>query len=244
MTELAAESTWGAGDEESTHREVGRMLLRYLCFVCGLLINSFGLAFITKAALGTSPVSSIPYVLDLAFVPTFGETTFAINTLYIIAQAVMLRRDFRPIQYLQIVANLLFSVFIDVSMGILGWLNPTTLPACVVSLAIGCCILAFGISVEVAPNVIVVPGEGMVRAIATKVRRPFGTCKLCFDATLVAIACGMSFVFFGHLNGLGAGTVISALIVGPICNLIAAHVPLIDMIRSLVPEHETEAAAA
>ena len=130
-------------------------------------------------------------------------------------------------------ANLIFSAFIDVSMGLLSWLAPVGLPAQLASLALGCCILAFGLSIEVAPNVIVVPGEGIVRAIARKLGRPFGTCKLCFDATLVLIACGLSLLFFGYLNGLGVGTIVAAVIVGPIVNVINAHLPLIGAIRQL-----------
>lgn len=239
MSELVVENKWSGVNGGDTRRGTG-LVLRYLCFVAGLLINSFGIAFITKAALGTSPVSSIPYVLDLEFTPTFGETTFIVNMIYIIAQVVLLRRDFEPIQFLQILANLAFSAFIDVSMELLSWLAPTTLPAELASLALGCCILAFGLSVEVAPNVIVVPGEGIVRAIAGKLNKPFGTCKLCFDTALVVIACCLSMLFFGFLNGLGVGTIVSALIVGPIVNLINAHVPLIDAIRGLVPASETE----
>ena len=85
---------------------------------------------------------------------------------------------------------------------------------------------------------ILVPGEGIVRAISSTLDRPFGTCKLCFDASLVAIACALSFAFFGGLNGLGVGTIVSALIVGPIVNLINARVPLVSAIRELVPEEE------
>lgn len=40
---------------------------RFLWFVFGVVLNSFGIAFITKAALGTSPISSLPYVLSFAF---------------------------------------------------------------------------------------------------------------------------------------------------------------------------------
>ena len=38
---------------------------RYGFFVLGVAINSFGVAFITKSALGTSQISSVPYVLSL-----------------------------------------------------------------------------------------------------------------------------------------------------------------------------------
>ena len=42
-------------------------LKRYIIFFIGLYINSLGVALITKASLGTSPISSIPYVLSLNF---------------------------------------------------------------------------------------------------------------------------------------------------------------------------------
>ena len=38
------------------------LILRYVFFFLGLAVNSFGIAFITKSALGTSPISSVPYV--------------------------------------------------------------------------------------------------------------------------------------------------------------------------------------
>lgn len=210
-----------------------RLARRYLWFILGVAINSFGVAFITKAALGTSPISSIPYVLDLAFAPTFGEFTFILNTVYVVLQIVLLRRDFKPVQLLQLVVNLVFSALIDVSMSLLFWLDPTTLPLQIASLLGGCAILGFGIAMEVAPNVIVVPGEGIVRTISAVTRKPFGTCKVAFDVTLVTIAVILSFALFGRLNGLGVGTIVSALLVGRLCNLINLHVPLIARIARL-----------
>ena len=48
---------------------------RYLVFLIGLFISSLGVSFITKASLGTSPISSIPYVLSLNFSMTLGQFT-------------------------------------------------------------------------------------------------------------------------------------------------------------------------
>ncbi len=42
-------------------------LKRYVIFLIGLFVNSLGVSLITKASLGTSPISSIPYVLSLSF---------------------------------------------------------------------------------------------------------------------------------------------------------------------------------
>ena len=209
------------------------LLPRYLWFVVGVAINSFGIAFITKAALGTSPVSSVPYVLDLAFEPTLGEFTFILNTIYVIIQIALLRRDFKPVQLLQLVANLVFSAILDVSMGLLWWLSPTELPAQVLALLIGIATLGVGVSIEVAPNVITVPGEGIVRVIAAVSGIRFGSVKIAFDVALVAISTAMSLVFFGELRGIGIGTLATALLVGRFCNLCNRRVPLIAHIAGL-----------
>ena len=51
--------------------------LRYFYFFLGIIINSFGIAFITKSNLGTSQISSIPYIFSLEYTDfSFGLTTF------------------------------------------------------------------------------------------------------------------------------------------------------------------------
>lgn len=212
---------------------------RYGFFVLGVAINSFGVAFITKSALGTSQISSVPYVLSL-WQPSlsFGMTTFLFNMLFILGQILLLKREFHPIQFLQIAVNVLFSGLIDVSMALLGFFQPETLPVRLISLVVGCVILAVGISIEVAPDTLMVPGEGIVRAISQVSGRRFGTVKVYFDVTLIVIAVALSFLFFGRLNGIGLGTVVSALAVGKIVNIVDRHFPLLDYIRSLKKQPE------
>ena len=213
--------------------------LRYFYFFLGIIINSFGIAFITKSNLGTSQISSIPYIFSLEYTNfSFGLTTFIFNIIFILIEIALLRRDFEPIQFLQIVANIIFSFFIDVSMNLLSAFEPETIIVKLISLFIGCFILAIGTSIEVAPNVIVVPGEGVVRALALAIaiKKPkvkFGTIKIYFDVTLIIIACILSFIFFGELNGIGLGTIVSALIVGRFINLVNRHFKFLRHIRAL-----------
>ena len=61
-------------------------LSRYGWFTAGVLLNAFGVALITKAALGTSPISSLPYVLSFRFPVTLGQFTFAMNLFFILGQ--------------------------------------------------------------------------------------------------------------------------------------------------------------
>lgn len=207
--------------------------LRYSFFILGVFINSFGISFITKATLGTSPISSVPYVLSLKFAPSFGTISFFINVLFIIGQIVLLKKEFQPIQLLQILVNVIFSIFIDFSMMLLDSFHPDTILLKLCALVLGCAILGFGISIEVAANVVFVPGEGIVNVIASKLPYKFGNVKICFDATLVSVALILSLIFFHGINGLGIGTIISAFLVGKFVNIWDLHLPCVSYIKEL-----------
>ena len=84
------------------------VLKRYFIFLIGIYINSFGISFITKAALGTSPISSVPYVLSLGFWPTMGEFTIALSLLLILLQIALLGKKFKKASLLQIPVSIVF----------------------------------------------------------------------------------------------------------------------------------------
>lgn len=216
---------------------MSRQIERLVWFSAGILINSFGIVLITKGALGTSQISSIPYVLSLQLPSiSFGMFSFIMNMVYIVLQALLLRRQFKPIQLLQIVVNVVFSASIDVFMAMLSFYAPQQLFTRVLSAVAGCIVLAFGISVEVVPDLIMVPGEGIVAAISKVSGRRFGSVKVMFDVTLILIAALLSWLFFGNIVGVGVGTLLSAVSVGQFVNLINRHVPLLQHIRALAKE--------
>lgn len=189
-------------------------LKRYLVFFIGLYINSLGVAMITKAALGTSPISSIPYVLSLQFPFSLGEFTIFFSLFLILLQLFILRRNFHLEHLLQIPISILFGYFIDISMILLNFVNPELYLMKIVYLLIGCLVLGFGVYTEVLANVAMLPGESFVRAIVTVWHTEFGITKVCFDASMTIAAAVLSIVFFRQLNGVREGTIIAALLVG------------------------------
>lgn len=194
---------------------------RIICFLAGIAIESFGIALITKSNLGTSPISSIAWVTTLRFPQiSFGVTTFVMNVLFVLVELMLLRRNFQPIQYLQLAVTFWFASTLDVSMNLLVWFSPDTWWEQGIGLLLGCTILALGICMEVAPGLIMVPGEGVVNALAIVTKARFGTLKVCFDVSLIIIAGILSFVFFSGIRGLGIGTIVAAIITGQIVNVI------------------------
>ncbi len=211
-------------------------LKRYLLFFVGLFINALGVSLITKASLGTSPISSIPYVLSLKFPLTLGNFTIIFSILLILLQILILRKNFKMENILQIPVSIAFGYFIDLTMYMFFWVNPENYLVKVIALLVGCMILGFGVYIEVVADVVMLPGESFVRAIVQTWNTNFGTTKIIFDSSMTIIAGVLSFAFWGKLNGVREGTIIAALLVGFIARLFGKHLGFIK--AYLFPEEQ------
>ena len=192
---------------------------RYLVFLVGLFVSSLGVSMITKADLGTSPISAIPYVLSLNFPWTLGGFTVAFSLFLIFLQLLILRRNFKLEHLLQIPISVAFGWFIDLTMVWLSFIAPQAYPVKLVCLLAGCVVLAFGVYLEVLADVAMLPGESFVRAVVMTCKTEFGTTKVCFDVSITVIAVVVSFVLSGKLAGVREGTLIAALVVGFIARI-------------------------
>ena len=154
----------------------------------GLFINALGVSLITKASLGTSPISSIPYVLSLNFPFTLGNFTIVFSLLLIALQILILRKNFKIENILQIPVSIAFGYFIDFTMYLFFWADPKNYLVKVIALLVGCAILGFGVYLEVLADVVMLPGESFVRAIVQTWKTNFGTTKIIFDTSMAVIA--------------------------------------------------------
>lgn len=208
------------------------MFRRYLLFVVSLFVNAFGIAFITKALLGTSPITSVTYVLSMFTPYTIGQWTIMLNLLFVVLELFLMTRDDLKSDLrmflLQIPISFCFGTFIDFSMMILFWLEPSSYAAQLIDLLIGCTILALGIALEVKANAAMMSGEYFVKAITRRFKGDFGYVKLGFDITLLVLAGVLSLVFMSGIYGVREGTVVSALIVGPIVHFVSPYYRFLD----------------
>ena len=186
-------------------------LKRYLSFLVGLFVNALGVSLITKASLGTSPISSIPYVLSLNFPLTLGNFTILFSLLLIVLQLIILRKDFKPEHILQIPVSIAFGYFIDLTMYLFFRVNPQNYLVKVFALLVGCLVLGFGVYLEVLADVVMLPSESFVRVVVQTWNTNFGTTKIIFASSMTILAGLLSFFFSGKLRGVREGTVIAAL---------------------------------
>ena len=206
------------------------LIKRYIFLLAGLFASGLGVSFITKTGLGTSPITSIPYTLSLGFTPTVGMFTLVFNIFLIILQVILLRRNFQLQNLLQLPIIALFSFFIDLTMSLLGFMQPETYAMKVVSLIVGCLILGFGVFMEMVANVAMLPGEATVRAVSDVFSTDFGKTKIAFDSSMTIIAAILSFIMFKHLDGVREGTIVAAILVGFIARLFKKYIGGIEKI--------------
>lgn len=187
---------------------------RYVVLLIGLTIMAFGVAFSIKADLGTSPISSVPYAVS-EFTPlTVGTATIVMHCVFICIQILLLRRKYQPIQLMQLPVAFFFGYLTDFGMWAVQGITCTTYWQQWIICLIGIFLVALGVSLEVKANVVVLAGEGVVLAICKIFPVKFGTMKVAFDVTLVVIACLLSLIFLGRIQGVREGTVAAAILVG------------------------------
>jgi len=148
-----------------------------------------------------------------------GTTSFLFTILLIAIQVILLGKDFEKRQYLQIITGLVFSVFVDFTLMLINFINPASYVSQVVLLLISCVVMAFGVLLEVKTEVVYISGDGFIVAIAKVLKQEFGKVKPYCDVSFVIIAAILSLVFLGYLAGVREGTVISAIIIGPIVRI-------------------------
>lgn len=192
------------------------LVKRYSLFIISLWFSALGVAVTKCGSLGVSCISSVPNVLSLRFTAlTIGGWTFVWNTLLVICQIGLLRKNFQRIQLLQIPLSFLFGWFTDVAMLLAVRIPVNSYPMQLFMVVLGVVILAFGITLGVIANVVLNAGEGIVKALADVSGKEFGFVKVRFDVVCVILSLVISLVTFGgKIIGVREGTLIAAFLNG------------------------------
>lgn len=196
---------------------------RIFFFLLGLSLSGLGVAICTRSGLGTTPISSLPYVLSFISSLSLGAWTVLLNTLFVLLQMAILGREFPKLQFLQMAAVVVFGAFIDLGMAVFGLFRFESYPLRFLELFAGCAVMAFGISLQALSDVMYVPGEGLVKSICKRFGFAFGSVKIGLDSTLTVCALLLSLIVLGCVQGLREGTVFAALAVGFLVKIFIAR---------------------
>lgn len=190
------------------------LIYRWCIFFIGMIFVALSIALFVKCALGTTPIASVAYVLSLALPFTVGEFNFVVSFIVFVLQIIILGKQFKFIQVLQLPITFVFCALIDFFGYTLSWLQPHMYVEQFIVMLLGCLAMGIGVTCEVKGNVIMLPCEAFVNAIVVRWKFNFGKVKMAFDWSLVLIAAIFSMYYFGKVRGIREGTLISAFSTG------------------------------
>lgn len=227
----------------SARRDIMKKTIYYriLFYAAGLLLLALGLTLNTKAGLGVSAIISVSYSISLIFSYNFGNTTLALYGCFVVIQLFLhlyqmtRRRDSSSdltaapasakgkyillSDLLQFPLSIVFTRFLNIFSAVLPSIpeDDTSLPAIVFRVILLLFAITFtgaGAAMSLNMRLIPNPGDGIVQAISDTIHKSVGFTKNCFDLFNIALAVTISFLFAGHPEGVGIGTVLAVIGVG------------------------------
>lgn len=215
---------------------------RVLFYAIGLLVLALGLTLNTKTGLGVSPIISVAYSVATIFNHNFGNMTLALYSLFVVIELILHiirdrrytkksggalahagKKDLKLIllmDILQLPLSLVFTRFLNVFSDLIpnlysdGAASAGELTVRIIVLIIAIILTGIGAAMSLNMRIVPNPGDGIVQAIADTIHKSVGFTKNCFDLTNITITIILSFVFAGHLVGVGIGTVLAMIGVG------------------------------
>jgi len=189
---------------------------RYMLFLTGLFIASMGVAFSTKAGLGTSPVASVPYSVSLVCTFfTLGGWLNILSVLQITVQVLLLKKKCKQLEIIiQAVLAFVYGYMTDFSCWLIKDIEVDTYMRQFIFMLLGCMILAFGIWLQLKGTVAMLPGEAMNRAISMVTGKKYENVKIFFDIFYILVAALICLIFLGRLEGVREGSIFAAVAVG------------------------------
>lgn len=189
--------------------------IRLLFYIGGIIIITLGVAIAVKSDLGVSPVSSIPYTLTCVAGIEMGRATILFNVCLVGVQILLLRKEFKPINFLQVLVSFLFGSFISLSNQLMTHFpDPSNIVVQLLMILLSTVIIAIGIFLYVPAGFIPMAPEGTMLAISKITKVDFTNIKLICDISMVVISGVTCLIVIKELGSVGIGTVAVAVLVG------------------------------
>ena len=187
----------------------------------GLPCGAAGAALMKHGGFGLTPFYTVSLALyHVTGLWTMGTWNVIFQTLLILSLIVILRR-MKPRYLLSFAVAAVSSAILDGANAVCATFSQA-LPIRILCYATGFLVMTFGIALMAECKMPVAPMNLFVRELAESMGKPFRRVKLVFDVACFTVSVTILFAFAGHLDGIGPGTIISALLTGPMSGVYIA----------------------
>jgi uncharacterized membrane protein YczE len=190
------------------------MIRRIVTYVLGLFFIALGVSLSVKSNLGITPVNSVPYIISLLSGLDQGLMTAIAYTFFVLFQIALLRKEFQPRSFLQVLIAILFGYFLSLCNRLLFFPSPEIYPLRLGMMVLSVVVISLGILLYLVPVLIPQPAEGLCLAIEKKSGWKYHNIKIGFDCSMVALAALICFLASGRVYGIREGTLIAMIGVG------------------------------
>lgn len=186
---------------------------RYVKYILGLMTMALGVVLMKKAALGITPITSLPLALNEVLPAlSLGNWTILFHILCIIA-IIVITKQITVKTLLMLPVGICFGYFIDLLLWIWSF-EPTAFPLRLGLLAVGIPVSGLGVALINSAELMLPSPDGLLRTISSHYHKKYPTVKICGDCLWVSCAVIIELSALHRLQAVHAGTVASALLVG------------------------------
>ncbi len=197
-----------------------RTSIRIVYYFAGMIIMALGIGISVKSDLGVSPVSSIPYTMTCVFGIEMGRATIIFHCALVLLQLIILRKNFKLKNLLQVAVGFLFGYLTTLSNYIMSFFpSPDNFGIRLAMMITSAFLIAAGVFFYVPADLIPLAGEGFMLAVSEKTGFKFSNVKLVFDSSMVIMSLIACLIFIHSMGSVGIGTIIAAVLVGLIVKL-------------------------
>lgn len=216
----------------------GRLLIRWVIYLAGMVILAIGLTLNTKTGLGVSAILSVSFAISEIWTLNFGNITLVLYALFVVIQ--MLLHGLCPktragrrlgtvllLDALQFPLSLGFTRVINLVSALVPVLSEAyagrflgSFVGRVLFLLLAVVLTGIGAAMTLNMRIVPNPADGIVQTLAEATGKTVGFTKNWFDLLNVCINLILGFVFAGGIVGVGLGTVVAALGTGRVIALV------------------------
>lgn len=225
-------------------RKFCEWVTRLLILLAGLFILAQGIAFTVLANLGTDAITSPALVAHMTFGAsadgmghefcTVGNMLICVHAILVLLQIAVLRRQYKPVQLLQVVMGLILGNMLDFCISYTSLLPSPGYVTDIGYTLLGCLFCAFGIFTYVKADMIPLSAEGLCLALSSAYKWRFSRVKVAVDCSMILIAVITSLLVLGSVVGVREGSIICAVCTGYIIGWFLKVCPVWDKLLHFV----------
>ncbi|OPH54835.1 hypothetical protein BC351_30815 [Paenibacillus ferrarius] len=193
----------------------GTLTKRWIIYLIGIYVLTVGISLAIRAGVGISPQSSLTRTMTVVYSPiTQGTYSFIFEIVMLFLAYLVLPKDFKLKNFTSLIPAFVSGLFLDLNLMLTSFIKLDVYVEKIMLLAFGDAVLAFGLYLMIAADLVLIPVDLFVNNVVKRTNRKWGNIKTIFDCTLLITAAGIGLIFLHKITFIREGTVLNAIFVG------------------------------